>query len=472
MTDANLIDVNEVVDGQQVRGSTVVFLLVAMLAMLADGFDLAAMGFVAAELKTAWRMDAAQLAPILTAGIVGLLFGAPLFGFIGDRFGRKTGILIGLCTFGTLTLLTVFATTVNQFVVLRFLTGLGLGGMIPNIMSLVAEIAPKRLRGKFAIIVLAGVPLGISIPGLVAAWLVPLYGWQAILLVGGLLPLIIAVAVALIFNESLKFLVQRGGRDEDARRVARALRPDLEIASQARFSLGPTLAANSGKPAELFAGTLAIITPALWIALAANQFANFFALSWLPTLLQSAGLSTAQAGISASMFSIGGLAGGLILTFLIDRFGVLPIGALFLAGAPLVASMGMGGMSPWVLGALIAAAGFCVTGNNFAINAAMVMIYPTSVRATGTGWAQGVGRMGSLGAPILGGILLGMDLLPQHLYYAPALSLIVGAVAAAFLIVFCVRRFGGYRLDETTAAEEKESISAPGAALDARGTSA
>jgi MFS transporter, AAHS family, 4-hydroxybenzoate transporter len=249
------------------------------------------------------------------------------------------------------------------------------------------------------------------------------------------------------------------------------LRPDLSISLHTRFSVGlASVSASRGTPARLFAGTLAVITPALWIVLAANQFANFFALSWLPTLLQSAGLSTAQAGISASMFSIGGLAGGLILTFIIDRFGVLPIIGLFLLGAPLVASMGMEGVSPWALGAIIAAAGFCVTGNNFAINAAMVMIYPTHIRATGTGWAQGMGRMGSLGAPILGGILLGMHLLPQQLYYAPALALLVGAAAAGVLIVFCIRRFGGYRLDEAAAVATEESSNSPRTALNARNT--
>ena len=458
MTDANIVDVNEIIDDQKIQQSTIVFLMVAMLAMVADGFDLAAIGFVAAELKKSWGIPSAQLAPIFSAGIIGLLIGAPLFGFLGDRFGRKTGILIGLCTFGVFTLITMMASSVNQFVALRFLTGLGLGGMIPNILSLVAEIAPKRFRGRFTIIVLIGVPLGISIPGIVAAVLVPRFGWPAILLVGGTLPLIVALAVAFIFKESLKFLVQRGGRDEDVSRVVRALRPDLSISSHTRFSVGSaSVPVSRGSPARLFAGSLAVITPALWVALAANQFANFFALSWLPTFLQSSGLSTAQAGISASMFAIGGLAGGIILTFIIDRLGVLPIIGLFLLGAPLIASMGIEGASPWALGSIIAAAGFCVTGNNFAINAAMAMIYPTPIRATGTGWAQAMGRMGSMAAPILGGVLLRMHLVPRELYYAPALALLIGAVAAGLLVVFCIRRFGGYRLDEAAAVGATES---------------
>jgi len=466
MANENGIDLNDLIDGQKVQTSTIVFLAVAMLAMVADGFDLSAIGFVAPELKKIWHIEPAQLAPIFTAGIFGLLAGAPLLGFVGDRLGRKTGILIGLCIYGGLTLLTMLASSVNQFVVLRFLTGLGLGGMIPNVLSLTAEIAPKRLRGMFTVITLFGVPAGISLPGLVAALLVPHYGWPAILFVGGLLPLLVALAVVFILKESLKFLAQRGGRDEDIRRIVRGLRPDLSISSQAHFSVGlPSVSAGSGSPARLFEGSLGVITPALWIALAANQLTNFFALSWLPTLLQSAGLSTAQAGISASMFSIGGLAGGLVLTFIMDRFGVLPIVALFLVGAPFIALMGMQGIPLWALGAIIAAAGFCVVGNNFAINAAMVMIYPTPVRSAGAGWAQAMGRVGSLGAPIIGGILLGMHLLPQQLYLAPAFALLVGAVAAGLLVMMCIRRFGGYRLDEAAAVAATEPSKSPNIAL-------
>ena len=140
------------------------------------------------------------------------------------------------------------------------------------------------------------------------------------------------------------------------------------------------------------------------------------------------------------------------MTLIIDRTGVLAVIALFLLGAPLVASMGIHADLPWVTGAILAAAGFCVTGNNFAINAAMVMIYPTAVRATGTGWAQAMGRVGSLGAPLLGGVLLGMHLPPQRLYIAPAIALLIGAVAAGLLAAVCIRRFGGYRLDEVAVA--------------------
>ena len=175
-------------------------------------------------------------------------------------------------------------------------------------------------------------------------------------------------------------------------------------------------------------------------------------ITWLPTLLQSSGMSPAQAGGTAAMFALGGLAGGLIFTFLIDKLGVLPIMGLFLVGVPLMASVGLPNLSPELLLAIIAGAGFCVYGNQFGINAALVMIYPTSVRAIGAGWAQAFGRVGSILAPIVGGILLGKAVPASAIFYAPAIALVLGALSALVLALLCIRRFAGYRQDETAAA--------------------
>ena len=448
---ASSFDVNELIDGQKVQKSSIVFLIVATLAMIGDGFDLAVIGLVVPELAKQWAMEPKAFTIALTAGVVGLFVGGPLLGYIGDRIGRKKAIIIGLLIYGLLTLVTMMVTSLNQLVVLRFLTGIGLGGMIPNVLALAAELAPKRLRGLFAVIVLFGVPAGLALPGLATKALVPTYGWPVLLLIGGVLPLAIALLAQFTLPESLKFLIQKGGRDRDVIATARALRPDLAIDDKTRLTTNSAAGAAGGSPAELFKSGLGFITPALWIALATNQFANFFMITWLPTLLQSSGLSPAQAGGTAAMFALGGLAGGLIFTFLIDKLGVLPITGLFLVGIPLMASVGTQNLSPELLGAVIAGAGFCVYGNQFGINAALVMIYPTSIRAIGAGWAQAFGRIGSIAAPIVGGVLLGKTVPANEIFYAPAIALVIGTLSAVVLAVLCVRRFAGYRLDETAA---------------------
>ena len=447
MTEIESIEINSLVDGQTLRPASIIFLLVAALVLISDGFDLSSMGYVAPELVKAWHVAPRQLVSVFSAGILGLLFGAPVLSFIGDRFGRKRAILIGLSLYGTVSLLTMGATSLRQLAVLRFLTGVGLGGVIPNVAALVAELAPRRLRGRLIVVVTMGVAAGIALPGFVAAGLVPRFGWPVLFLVGGVFPLLVAALAHAFLPESIKYLAQRSERSAEMKRLARVLRPDLDIGPATTFT-SPADAPLRGSPKGLFGTGLAIITPLLWTAVATNQMANFFSLTWLPTLLQAAGSTTAQAGISGSLFSIGGLLSGVCLIFVIDRFGVIPLTALFLIGTPLMAAIGIAGATPWEHGLIIAAAGFCVTGINLGSTAVLGAIYPTAIRSTGTGWAQAAGRLGAIGAPFIGGALLALKLPARELTLAPAAALGVGAVASIALAHLCVRRFRGYGLDE------------------------
>ncbi len=453
------LGLEEAIDGQKIRPATVLLLVIATLAMLSDGFDLSAIGYVGPEIVKQWHIAPSQLVPVFSAGIIGLLCGAGLLGFIGDRFGRKVAILLGLVILGVFTLISMAAGNLTELTVLRFLAGVGLGGVIPNIIALVAEAMPKRRRGLAIVIVNFGVPAGIAIPGLVAAALVPQHGWPVLMLLGGALPLAVALISAVLLPESAKYLANVG-REAQVCRLLSAMRPDLPITEATRIVSPPPVAASRGSPRGLFNDGLAALTPLLWVALAAAQMANFFSLSWLPTLLQSAGASTAHASISASLFSIGGLAGGLVLTLVVDRLGALPMALLFVLGVPLMAAIGQQGLPPGLPGLIIAGAGFCVTGVNFNMGAVLGLLYPTPVRAVGTGWAQAMGRLGSLAAPLIGGALLGMHLSLSDLLLAPAISLAIGAVAAVGIAVLCLRRFGGTRLDDALRARPPSETSA------------
>jgi MFS transporter, AAHS family, 4-hydroxybenzoate transporter len=455
MTELSNIDLNDLVDGQTLRASTIVFVVVATLVLISDGFDLSAMGYVAPELIKAWHVAPHDLVGVFSSGIVGLLFGAPLLSLVGDRLGRKKAILIGLAVFGTASLITMRASSLHQFAVLRFITGLGLGGVIPNVTALVAELVPKRLRGRLLVVVNMGVAAGIALPGFVAAGLVPRFGWPVLLFVGGTFPLAVAILAFFKLPESIKYLAQRSDRDSEMKRFARVLRPDLAIGTATRLT-SPISLTPRGSPIALFRAGLGVITPLLWIVVATNQMANFFSLTWLPTLLQSSGSSTSQAGLSASLFSIGGLVSGLCLISVIDRFGVVPLVALFVLGAPFVAAIGISGLPSWEHGLIIAAAGFCVTGINFGSSAVLGIIYPTPIRSTGTGWAQAAGRIGAIAAPIAGGTLLALKVPMQQLPLAPALVLGIGALASLALTVLCVRRFQGLRLDEFPQLRERD----------------
>ena len=443
----NVLDLDEAIDGQRAGLHMAPLLIIAVLALICDGFDIAAMGYVAPELVKAWQIQPAQLVPAFSAGIVGMMLGGPLLGYFGDRLGRRRVIVLGLVAIGLATLATMAAQSVTHFVVLRFLTGIGLGGVIPNVAVLVAELSPKRIRGRMLVAIALGMPLGISLPGLVAGLVVPALGWPGLMLVGGLLPLGVALIARAVVPESPKFLLERRDDAEAARQVVRKLRPDLAIGEGTRLvTVAHTIERGSAR--QLFSGTLIVVTPVLWICQAANQMANFFSLTWLPTLLQSAGATTAEAGASASLFALGGFAGGLVLLFVIDRLGTAPLVAFFVIGTPLVALMASTTLDPTLHAAVIAGAGLCVTGINFTLVALLPVFYPTAIRSLGMGWTQGVGRLGSLAAPVVGGILLEQNIPPEQLSYAPAALLAVGAVASVVLAILCFREFGGVRVAE------------------------
>ncbi|HVR89701.1 MAG TPA: MFS transporter [Novosphingobium sp.] len=441
------LDLDAAIDGQQLGRRNAPLIGIAMLILLCDGFDLAAMGYIVPELVKGWQLEPVRFVSAFSAGIIGMMIGGPLLGLLGDRLGRRRVILLGLCAIGLATLATMAAQTVAHLVILRFLTGIGLGGVIPNVAALIAELSPKRVRGRMLVIVTLGMPLGIALPGLVAGLLVPRFGWQGILLVGGLLPLIVALVARLVVPESPKYLVETGGRDDEARQIIHHLRPDLAIGDDTRFAIAAR-DQRRGSASQLFAGSLALATPLLWICQAANQMANFFSLTWLPTLLQSAGATTAQAGGHASLFALGGLGAGAILIFVIDRLGVVPLVVMFVIGVPLVAGMASSDLGPVVHGMVIAGAGLCVTGINFGLTALLPIFYPTSIRSLGTGWTQAAGRVGGLAAPLVGGVLLQQNIPISQLTLAPALLLAVGAVASVVLAWLCFRQFGGTRVAE------------------------
>lgn len=442
-------DLDTLVDGRPVQASTVLLIAIAALALISDGFDLAAMGYIAPELSKEWHLAPGALVPAFSAGIIGMMIGGPLLGYLGDRYGRKRIIVLGLAVIGFTTLITMGATSVAHFVVLRFITGMGLGGVIPNVVALVAELTPRRTRGRLIVLITLGIVLGIALPGLLGAALVPLYGWRVLLVIGGVLPLVIALISVFVLPESIKYLLVRGDRDDRVRDLARLLRPDLAIDPDARIAIAATVQRGSrGSTSALFGGPFALITPLLWICQAANQMANFFSLTWLPTLLQSSGATTAQAATIAAQFSLGGFLGGIVMMFIIDRLGVVPLVILFALGCPLVAAMVLPGLSPVVHALVIAGAGFCVVGVQCGITGLLGVLYPTPIRSLGTGWTQAAGRLGALAAPVVGGILLGMHLPTQQLTLAPASLLAVGAVASATLAWACWRHFKGVHVSE------------------------
>lgn len=450
MARAGVIDVGRLVDEQKLSLANAKLLLLSLLAVITDGYDLQAAAYVAPELVRGWHVQRAALGPMFSAGLVGLLFGAPLFGALGDRFGRKKALVAGCFVYGLFSLAAAAAQSVDQLMALRFLTGLGLGGLLPNVVALNTEFAPKRLRAAFVIIVFFGMPLGGALPGPIAAHLVPLFGWPVIFLIGGAAPLLIGVLLLWVMPESIKYLLLHAHRRDEALRVLRRLRPDVAFDADARFVLPGGTVRPGVSPTELFSGGLALLTPLLWLAFACNLMANFMVNSWMPLLLQGAGFSLAAASYTTTMLFVGGMAGGGVMIFLVDRWGALPAACLFLCGIPLAAGLGWTG-TPAALAAVAFGFGFCIVGIQNGLNAISGMIYPTACRSKGAGWAFAAGRCGAILGPMIGGLLVARHASPQQFFLAPAIAMGVGALASLALLQLCWRRFQGAAIDEVAA---------------------
>ena len=208
---ARNVNVVEVIDGAQMGRTHLQVLSICALVAILDGFDLQAIAFTGPVIAQQWKIEATALGVIFSAALAGMTCGAALTGLLGDYYGRKVAIGFSVAVFGVFTLATALADSYNQLLVYRFLTGVGVGGAIPSVTTLTAEYAPARLRVKLIALMSIGIPLGGVVGGVLAAQLIPRWGWESVFYVGGVLPLLLLLLVAKMLPESLHFLVSKGG---------------------------------------------------------------------------------------------------------------------------------------------------------------------------------------------------------------------------------------------------------------------
>ena len=432
------IDIANYVDGRKFSAFNWKLLALSFLVMLVDGFDVTVAAFAVPDLIKAWNVEASAFGPVLGASLFGILFGAPIFGLIGDRYGRKTAIVVSYLTFGICTLLAAWSGSVAQLAILRFLAGIGIGGILPNIVALNAEFAPRRLAATAVIMSFTGIAFGGALPGPIAAFLVPHYGWPILFIIGGGIPLILAGFIAIWLPESIRYLALKD-RQTDVAKLVKSM-------DAGKGPSGPIQFVVHGEDKKLpfkylFAGELAIMTPLLWLLFALNLMAYFFLISWMPTLLSSANVPLTKAALATAVFQLGGVIGALSVARPIDRLGMSPITLCFILGIPIVGAIGyIGLLSTSHLIAIVFFAGFCTLGAQMGLNAISAMLYPTALRSTGSGWAFGVGRVGSIIGPVLGGLLI-TKLDVQHLYLIAAIPFVLGSIASFFMMrMFTARR--------------------------------
>ena len=429
---SRVINVSEYIDQHPVGVFQIRVLLICAAVLFMDGFDTQAIGYVAPALAAEWKLQRAVLGPVFSAGLFGLMIGALIFGTLADRIGRKWIIVLSTAAFGVGTLATMFAQDVTWLIALRFLTGLGLGGAMPNATALSAEFSPHQRRATMVMAMFVGFSIGAALGGLLAAALIPAFGWRSVFLVGGLAPLPLVPLLVRALPESVRYLALVGGRDHEVADLLRRVAPLANPAGALRFVVDePRL---PGLPvAHLFAEGRAVMTLLLWIVFFVSLLDLYLLSNWLPTVLNDLGVSFSAAAAIGAMLQVGGVVGAFALGRFIDRFSFRALAFTYLCAAVAVAAIGVSGHSLGLVSLAIFAAGFCIIGAQIASNALTATHYPTAIRSTGVGWALGIGRVGSIVGPLIGGAMLVHQTGVRSLFTVAAIPALVAAAASLAL---------------------------------------
>lgn len=427
MKSEDVLDVRDVIDRSPV--SPLQKWVVAMCCAIAllEGYDAQALGFLAPSIASSFGVAVKSFGPTFSASLFGLMVGALSLGALGDRWGRRRVLILSTASFGLFALASAFATTLEGLLALRFLTGLGLGGALPNVFALATDYTPRRSRNIPACLISAAIPAGGMCAGFAASGLLPHWGWRSVLVVGGIAPVALAVMAILLLPESLPFLCSRSGNEQVTRGLMTRIWRDPR-ARTARFIVAIAADAEaSASVRELLHRGRAVVTLSLWLAWFMNLLVLYFVISWMPALLNASGLPSSVGILAVTLFSLGGVAGSLLQGPLLSRYAPKPVFltefGLFIL---LTILLGEVHLSSWSVGSIALAAGLAVQGAQAGINASGATFYPSPLRSTGLGWGLGIGRLGSIVGPILGGWALQAAWTPKQIF----LSGIVPAVCA------------------------------------------
>lgn len=405
------LDVQSLIDGERFSPCQWLVLILCFLVVAADGYDTAAIGFIAPSLAHEWSIARSELGVVMSAALLGLSVGAIFAGPVADRIGRKAVLVVAVTAFGAWTLVAAHAQTITALTALRFLTGLGLGAAMPTTITMMSEYAPARLRAFTVNAMYCGFSCGLVAGGAASAWLIPHFGWRSVLTAGGIAPLVLAVLLVTLLPESVQFLAVRTGKRERIARILQRIAPHLRL-DNCTFVAPMALPGSKGK-----GSALALVLSAgsrrrtllLWLSCFMSLVIYYLMTNWMPTLFREAGFSVERGALLAALFPLGGLLGNLAAGKLMDRFDAnrTIVIAYMLAGV-LVIAVGRSINHPGFLGISLFLCGTVVTSAATSMSTYAASLYPTEARNTGVAWMQGIGRIGGVTGSFIGAALLGL----------------------------------------------------------------
>ena len=406
MAGLSQIDVAEFIGVRPMGRYQVLVFLLCLAVVVFDGYDTQAIGYVAPYMLHDLSLTRADLGPIFSAALIGSGLGSLVSGPIADRIGRKPVLVCAVLIFGVFTYLTAQSSSAHELLAYRFLAGLGLGGAIANAAAMVAEFTPPRRQSMAVVWLVLGFSLGSMIGGFLSSSIIAAFTWRSIFYIGAIVPILLCPVLVMGLPESIRFLTVRG---KDSNRVADLLGridPASRPAPDSVFVLDEPRA-DEFPVKELFKGGRAAGTLLLWTASFMSLLAIFFLQNWLPTIAADAGLKIQTAVLATTFIQVGSITCSLFLGWPMGRYGQAPtLAALYVVGWLAITAIGYTLLEPSWLVPVCFVVGCCIAAGQNGINAVSATFYPTAMRVTGTGWTQGIGRIGAILSPFIGSYMI------------------------------------------------------------------
>ncbi len=419
------IDLREFIDENRVSPMQKLVIFLCLMIVVVDGIDISIMGFVAPVIKQEWGISTTDLAPVMSAALVGLALGAVVSGPLADKFGRKKLLIINLLGFGLFTLLAALSSGVTELMMYRFIAGLFMGGVMPQAVTLVTDYSPMRLNGRMVTIILSGFTIGAAIGGFLAAWIIPHYNWHAMMIIGGVLPIILAVVAIFTLPESIGYKVLKQHPKPEIDAIINKMAPDFDTRNKV-FVL-PKAKTSTTNPVKTVLSQFYVLGSfLLWWSYASGLFVVYLLGSWLPMMSHEFGFSISEASLITAIYQLGGPIGCIACGYLMDKINPhigLVIG--YVVAITFMVFVGEVGHNFVMYSVMCFFIGMWMNGANAGLNSVSSAFYPVFARATGNSWMHGIGRLGAVGSAFAGAYFLSL-----------------GWPASKIFLILCLPAFG------------------------------
>ncbi|QKQ69425.1 MFS transporter [Acinetobacter sp. 10FS3-1] len=428
------IDLNTVIDREKLSPLQWLVFTLGFLVFFCDGLDTGIIGFIAPALLDDWGISKPQLAPVLSAALVGMSIGAILSGPLADKFGRKKVITFTTLLFGAFTVLCGFATSTQELMIYRFITGIGLGAAMPNISTIVSEYMPAKRKAFLTGLAGCGFMLGISCGGLLSAYLLENLGWAKVIIIGGIVPLILVIILLAKLPESPQYLI-KNNQPSKAQHILEMIQ-GKPFPDRITIRLAYTEVQSTQNPVKQVLSKYLVSSSMLWLCCFMSLLVFYLLTSWMPVILKTAGFTTQQFSLIAAIFPFGGVIGAIIMGWYMDktnpntviRYSYLIAFGLFIVAGFISSDIFFFGVTIFLIGALL-------TGAQSSLLPLAAISYPSTCRAVGVSWMHGIGRIGAILGAFFGSLIFTFDLSLSGLFYILAIPTFISFIALSLKVL-------------------------------------